>query len=296
MRIAYCDHHQVQLPAKHRFPMGKYAALRELLLREQIVSPSQLIAADPADLDLVLAVHDPAYVHAFLDGSLDAAAVRRLGFPWSPSMVRRSLASVGSTMLAVESALEFGRGASLAGGTHHAHRDFGSGYCAFNDLAIAARWLIDRRHARRVLIVDVDVHQGDGTAAIFADDPQVFTCSLHGERNFPSRKPPSDLDVPLADGTDDAAYLTALDRALDEAMDRGSPDFVLYQGGVDVLAADKLGRLALTEAGARERDRRCFDRFRDAGLRFATTLGGGYANPIDATVAAYANTLRELTK
>jgi acetoin utilization deacetylase AcuC-like enzyme len=207
-------------------------------------------------------------------------------------MVMRSLGSVGSTLGAVEAALEDGVSGSLAGGTHHAYRDFGSGYCVFNDLAVAARRLLDRGSVERVLVFDVDVHQGDGTAAIFAEDPRVFTCSLHGEKNFPSRKQTSDLDVPLPDGTGDDEYLRALDAALDESLERARPELVLYQGGVDVLAVDHLGRLELTAEGVAERDRRALARFRGAGLPVALTLGGGYADPIDASVEAYAGTYR----
>lgn len=204
----------------------------------------------------------------------------------------RSLGSVGSTLAAVDAALEDGLSGTLAGGTHHAYRDFGSGYCVFNDLAVAARRVLDRGAVRRVLVFDVDVHQGDGTASIFEEDPRVFTCSIHGERNFPSRKQRSDLDVPLPDDTGDDAYLSALEAALDEAMERSRPDLVLYQGGVDVLAVDRLGRMALSEAGVEERDRRALSRFRRDGLPVALTLGGGYADPVEASVSAYAGTYR----
>ncbi len=292
MRVFYCDHFEVVLPPKHRFPMQKYALLRERLLSEGIVEDPRLVPARTAPLEDVYAVHDAGYVQGFLDGTLDRKVIQRIGFPWSEEMVLRSLGSVGSTLGAVEAALEDGIAGSLAGGTHHAYREFGAGYCVFNDLAIAARRLLDRGSVQRVLVFDVDVHQGDGTAAIFADDPRVFTCSLHGAKNFPSRKPESDLDVPLADDTGDEEYLAALDAALDEALERARPDVVLYQGGVDVLAADHLGRLALTAAGVLERDRRALSRFRAEGLPVALTLGGGYAKPIDASIEAYVGTYR----
>ena len=188
--------------------------------------------------------------------------------------------------------MEDGISGSLAGGTHHAYRDFGSGYCVFNDLAVAARRLLDRGAVERVLVFDVDVHQGDGTAAIFEDDPRVFTCSIHGGRNFPSRKMTSDLDVPLPDATGDEEYLAAMSSALEESLDRARPDVVLYQGGVDVLAEDHLGRLSLSREGVLERDRVALGRFRGEGLPVALTLGGGYANPIEASVEAYAGTYR----
>lgn len=292
MRVFYCDHFEVVLPPKHRFPMHKYALLRERLVAEGIVDEAHLVPARTAPLEDLFAVHDAGYVQGFLDGSLERRVIQRIGFPWSEAMVMRSLGSVGSTLGAVEAALEHGISGSLAGGTHHAYRDFGSGYCVFNDLAVAARRLLDRGSVERVLIFDVDVHQGDGTAALFEDDERVFTCSLHGAKNFPSRKTTSDLDVPLADGTGDEEYLAALEAALDESMERARPDVVFYQGGVDVLEADHLGRLALTTDGVRARDEMALERFRGEGLPVALTLGGGYANPIDASVEAYVGTYR----
>lgn len=272
--------------------MRKYALLRKRLVRDGLVRESDLIAARVAPLEDVFAVHDAAYVQGFLDGTLDRKVIQRIGFPWSEEMVMRSLGSVGSTLGAVEAALEDGLAGTLAGGTHHAHAAFGSGYCVFNDLAIAARRLLDRGSVERVLVFDVDVHQGDGTAAIFASDERVFTCSIHGARNFPSRKAASDLDVALPDGTDDDAYLEALDRTLGEALHRARPDIVLYQGGVDVLEADHLGRLALSKEGVFERDSMCLQAFRRAGLPVVLTLGGGYANPIERSIEAYAGTYR----
>lgn len=292
MRIHYCDHFEVVLPPKHRFPMHKYGLLRERLVADGLAREDELIAATTAPLEDIFAVHDAGYVQGFLDGTLERRVVQRIGFPWSDAMVMRSLGSVGSTLAAVEAAMEDGVAGTLAGGTHHAYTDFGSGYCVFNDLAVAARRLLDRGSVGRVLVFDVDVHQGDGTAAIFEGDDRVFTCSLHGEKNFPGRKRTSDLDVPLADGLGDDAYLRELDRALDEALERSRPDLVLYQGGVDVLEADRLGRLALSREGCEERDRRAFTAFRAAGPPVALTLGGGYADPIDASVDAYAGTYR----
>jgi len=292
VRVFYCDHFEVVLPPKHRFPMHKYGLLRERLAGAGILREEDLAPATTAPLEDLFAVHDAGYVQGFLEGNLPRKVVQRIGFPWSEEMVMRSLGSVGSTLAAVDAALEDGLSGTLAGGTHHAYRDFGSGYCVFNDLAVAARRVLDRGAVQRVLIFDVDVHQGDGTASIFEDDPRVFTCSIHGERNFPSRKQRSDLDVPLPDDTGDEAYLAALDGALDEAMERSRPELVLYQGGVDVLAVDRLGRMALSERGVEERDRRALARFRGEGLPVALTLGGGYADPVEASVSAYAGTYR----
>lgn len=288
----YCDHFEVVLPPKHRFPMRKYGMLRDRLHADGVVDAESMSPAEPAPIEDILAVHDADYVQGFLAGTLDRKVIQRIGFPWSDAMVMRSLGSVGSTLAAVERAMVDGIAGSLAGGTHHAHAGFGSGFCIFNDLAIAARRLLDRGAVKRVLVFDVDVHQGDGTAAIFAGDDRVFTTSIHGEKNFPSRKPASDLDVPLVDGTRDDEYLAALDRALDESMERSRPDVVLYQGGVDVLEADRLGRLSLSPEGVLERDRRALTRFRGEGVPVALTLGGGYADPIDASVDAYVGTYR----
>ncbi len=292
MRVYYCDHYPVVLPPKHRFPMGKYALLRERLVSEGLLCAAQLCPAPAVPRELLAAVHAPEYVDAFLEGTLDAAAVRRLGFPWSPALVARSLASVGGTWAATRAALEDGLAGHLAGGTHHAHREFGSGFCAFNDLAVAARWALDAAGLERVLIFDVDVHQGDGTAALFAGDPRVFTCSLHGAKNFPARKQTSDLDVALEDGTGDEAFLEAMERALEVSLERSDPQLVLFQAGVDALASDRLGRLALTHAGLYERDLRMLARVRSVGLPAVLTLGGGYGEPIEDTLAANLGTYR----
>jgi len=292
MRAWYSDHFELRLPRGHRFPMHKYARLRERLVAEGVLASGELFPAARARVEDVLAVHAPEYVHAFLAGGLPRAAVQRIGFPWSRALVARSLASVGGTVAAAEAALDDGLAGALAGGTHHAHRDFGSGYCVFNDLAIAARRLLERRALARVLVFDVDVHQGDGTAAIFEHESRVTTCSIHGARNFPGRKRTSDVDVALPDGTGDEEYLDALDEALERALELARPELVLYQGGVDVLAQDRLGRLSLSLAGVRERDRRALLAFRRAGIPVALTLGGGYAEPVDASLEAHLGTWR----
>jgi len=292
MRVFYTDHHVVELPPEHRFPMHKYAALRARLVREGVLLEKELEPAPLAAIDAVLAVHDAEYVHGFLAGKLERKAQMRIGFPWSPSLVQRTLASAGGTLAATEAALDVGFAGVLAGGTHHAYRAEGSGFCVFNDLAIASVALLGRRSVARVLIVDLDVHQGDGTAAIFEGDERVFTFSMHGARNFPMRKQRSDLDVALADGVGDDEFLASLNEHLEVALDRSRPDFVLYQAGVDPLAEDKLGRLALTHAGLAERDRIVFERASRLGLPLVATLGGGYSDPIDPTLTAHVNTYR----
>ncbi|MBM3794323.1 MAG: histone deacetylase [Acidobacteria bacterium] len=287
-RLFYCDHHRIPLPEGHRFPAEKYR-----LLRERLYGPSfHFLPAPEADPAVIARVHDPAYVAAFIDGTLDAAAVRRIGFPWSAGLVHRTLASVGSTLAATDEAWETGWGGTLAGGTHHAFRDHGSGYCVFNDFAVAVAWLRDtgRLHLQdRAAIVDLDVHQGDGTAAMFATDEAVLTVSLHGANNFPFRKQESRIDVALPDGAGDAQCLAALAEVLPR-VEAFAPRLVFYQSGVDALAEDKLGRLNLTLPGLQQRDRMLFETINRLGVPVVVTLGGGYADPIMRTVEAHSQT------
>ncbi|MCK6445146.1 MAG: histone deacetylase [Planctomycetes bacterium] len=292
MRVFYCDHHEVVLPPEHRFPMAKYATLRAELVARGVLAPEELAAAEAVPLAALTRIHDPEYVAAFLSGALPPKAMAQIGFPWSPELVRRSLASVGATLAAVDAAFADGFSGSLAGGTHHAHRERGAGFCVFNDLAVAAGELLATQRARRVLIVDLDVHQGDGTAEIFRDDARVFTFSMHGAKNFPGRKARSDLDVELDDDTDDETYLRLLERHLARACGERDVDFVLYQGGVDPLQQDRLGRLGLSHDGLERRDRMVFEATRALGVPLVATLGGGYAEPIDLSIDAHVNTYR----
>jgi len=281
MLIYYTDHFVLPLPPGHRFPMRKYADLRA---RVEAVAP-ELLRVPPAATDAELArAHDAAYVAAVSRGPLDARAQKRIGFPWSPSMIERSRRSAGATVAACRSALASGWGMNLAGGTHHAHRSHGEGFCVFNDAAVAARAMQAEGRAGRVLIVDLDVHQGDGTAAIFADDASVFTLSLHGRNNFPFRKHASDLDVELDDGTPDAGYVAALDVALPRALESARPDLAIYLAGADPYHGDRLGKLALSKAGLRARDRRVLTSLRAAGVPVAIAMAGGYADDIDDIV------------
>jgi acetoin utilization deacetylase AcuC-like enzyme len=282
-RLFYCDHHVLPLPPGHKFPAEKYALLRAEIEREGGYTLEPAPFADPARIELA---HDPPYVRAILDGSVDPRVMRRIGFPWSEQLVRRTLGSVGGTLAATADALATGFGGNLAGGTHHAFYSEGAGFCVFNDLAVAIR-----SHRLRAAVIDLDVHQGDGTAAIFAGDPNVLTVSLHGENNFPFRKQQSAIDVALPDGTGDAAYLDRLEETL-PAVGAFHPEIVFYQSGVDGLEGDRLGRLSLTHAGLIERDRMVFRFVREYSLPLVITLGGGYSNPIDRTVIAHANTFR----
>ena len=291
MKFFYSDRFNLPLPDGHRFPGSKYAMLRETLLCERIITAQDLALSPLAsDADIARA-HDSCYVERFERGELGEKAMKRIGFPWSRSLVTRTRATVGGAIAAVHEAIEHGISGQLAGGTHHAHGDFGAGYCIYNDLAIAALCALANGWARRVAIVDLDVHQGDGNAAILTGDPRVFVFSMHGEKNFPFRKPPSDLDVGLADGTDDETYLRALDEHL-PAVFAFRPDLVLYQAGVDPLAEDRLGRLALTHHGLMRRDEMVLNHCAARGVPVSMAIGGGYCDPIGPTVAAYANTYR----
>ncbi len=292
MRVFHSDHHVVPLPPGHRFPMAKYRMLREALLASGVLQATELVPAEPVALPALLRVHTPRWVNAVVDDRLSEAEQRRLGFPWSPELVLRSRAAVGGTCAAAERALQEGVGGNLAGGTHHAFPDHGEGYCVFNDIAVSIRALQAARSIRRALVVDLDVHQGNGTAAVFAEDADVFTFSMHGERNFPFRKQHSSLDLGLPDGAGDEAYLDALARHLPRVLEAARPDIVYYQAGVDPLAEDMLGRLSLTHAGLEERDTFVLEAARRSGLPMVVTLGGGYARPLEATVRAHIGTYR----
>lgn len=278
MRVFPCDRHPLPLPAGHRFPIEKYRLLRERLEAAAAAgAPLAFVEPHAATDEEILRVHDRAYVGRVLAGTLSAAEVRRIGFPWSEALVTRSLRSTGAAVDAAAAALEDGIAASLAGGTHHAGPDWGEGYCLFNDTAVATREMQARGVAGRVSILDLDVHQGNGTAAIFAGDPSVCTASVHGERNFPLRKRAGTLDVGLPDGAGDGEYLDAVARAIAVSVVERSPDLLLYVAGADPYAGDRLGRLAVTRAGLLERDRMVLAAARKAGCPVAIVCGGGYA-------------------
>jgi acetoin utilization deacetylase AcuC-like enzyme len=280
--VYYCDHLEIPLPEGHRFPVAKYRLIRERLEASGRFDLRPAPLAGEAD---IRRVHDPGYIRDFLEGTLAPAAIRRIGFPWSVGLVKRTLASVGSTLAASERALESGWSGGLAGGTHHAFRAEGSGYCIFNDMAVAIASLRARGRIRRAAIVDCDVHQGDGTAALFASDPDVLTISLHGRNNFPFRKRVSKIDVEFDDGTRDEEYLRALTGVLPRVT-AFAPDIVYFQSGVDTLATDRLGKLSLTPEGLRRRDALVL------ALPFPVVivLGGGYGEPIETTVEAHTAT------
>jgi acetoin utilization deacetylase AcuC-like enzyme len=282
-RLFYCDHHEIPLPAGHKFPVTKYRLLRQILEEDRVFGLERAPCANPAVIELA---HDPAYVRAFIDGTLHPKAMRRIGFPWSEGLVARTLCSVGATLAATREAVRTGFGGTLAGGTHHAFYAEGSGFCVFNDIVVAIRSL-----GRRAAVIDLDVHQGDGTAALLAEDPKVLTVSLHGANNFPFRKQDSRIDIAFADGTADAEYLHALEEVLPRVA-AFEPEIVFYQSGVDALATDLLGRLALTSAGMARRDRMVFELVKRIGVPVVITLGGGYSTAIERTVEAHATTFR----
>lgn len=291
MKLFYADHFVLPLPAGHRFPMEKYSRLRERLWNGGLFSHDDFIVPEAATDAEILRAHDAAYLDRVASGTLDAAEQRRIGFPWSAQMVERSRRSAGATLAACRHALVEGCAANLAGGTHHAHRDFGSGFCVFNDAAIAALAMRAEGRARTVAIIDCDVHQGDGTATILGGVPDVFTLSLHGEKNFPFRKASSSLDIELPDGTGDADYLAALRRGLEQVFATMQPDLAIYLAGADPYRDDRLGRLGLSFEGLAARDELVLQRCVAHGTPVAVAMAGGYAREIDDTVAIHATTV-----
>jgi acetoin utilization deacetylase AcuC-like enzyme len=291
MQIFYSDTFVLPLPPGHRFPMPKYAMLRERVVAARLVPPEQLRVPHAADDEELARAHDRGYIGRVQAGELSAAELRRIGFPWSPQMVERSRRSAGATIEACRAALTGEVGVNLAGGTHHAFPDYGAGYCIFNDSAVAARAMQAEGRVRRVVILDCDVHQGDGTAAILRDDPAIFTFSIHGAKNFPFRKQQSDLDIGLPDGTGDDPYLDALESGVRCAIELARADLALYLAGADPYFDDRLGRLALTKGGLAERDRVVFHYVRAAGLPLAISMAGGYARRIEDTVDIHFQTV-----
>jgi len=293
--VFYATQFVLPLPPGHRFPMARYQLLRDRLAAE--LPTIELMQALPATDGELALVHSPAYISAISEGSVDPKIMREIGFPWSEAMAERARRSVGATIAACRLASTEGISANIAGGTHHSYADRGGGFCVFNDAAVASR-LMQVEHARahgqplKVAIVDLDVHQGNGTASVFRDDPSVFTLSLHGQKNFPFRKEASDLDVDLRDGCGDEEYLVALESALDELARRFEPGLLVYLAGADPHEGDRLGRLKLTWDGLEARDRRVFDWAWQRRIPLAFAMAGGYGTRIEDTVQAQVNTFR----
>ncbi len=292
-QIAFSPIYRYQLPAKHRFPMQKYSLLPEQLLYEGTITEADFFAPEPLAEDIILRTHTREFWDKLQNQTLSAKEIRAIGFPMRPELIARGRVIAGGTLECARIARRRGLALNVAGGTHHSFADRGEGFCVFNDIAIAANELLYRKEAERILVIDLDVHQGNGTAAIFQDRPEVFTFSMHGAKNYPLRKEKSDLDVPLPDGTGDAEYLAALRTSLPRLFADFGPDLVFYLSGVDVLATDKLGRLALTRAGCRKRDRTVFEACRARNLPVAVAMGGGYSERLADIIDAHADTYRE---
>lgn len=292
LHIAWHPCYAHPLPDGHRFPMLKYELLPEQLLHEGSISEANLFEPTALDEKAIVATHDPAYWAKLKSLNLSPHEVRRTGFPLSAELVQREQIIMSGTVMCAEYALKHGVSLNIAGGTHHAYTNRGEGFCLLNDLALAANHLISKHRIERILIVDLDVHQGNGTAQIFANDSRVFTFSMHGEKNYPMHKEQSDLDVALPDGTNDHHYLKLLGDTLPKLFDDVQPEFVLFQSGVDVLESDKLGRLALSISGCKTRDRMVFEYCQRNNVPVVCAMGGGYSPNIQQIIEAHANTFR----
>ncbi|MDQ3942979.1 MAG: histone deacetylase [Actinomycetota bacterium] len=292
MKVFYSDHFVLPLPEGHRFPMVKYSMLRERVARDGICGPGELSTPRAVKDEEILRAHAPDYLKRVASGTITEKEVRRIGFPWSEKMVERSRRASGGTLAACLAALEEGFAANLAGGTHHAFSDRGEGYCVLNDSAIAARAVQAAGLAERVVVIDTDVHQGNGTAAILRGDPTVFTFSIHGAKNFPFHKEESDLDAPLPDGAGDTEFLATLERGLEVALDAADASLAIYLAGADPFEGDRLGRLSVTKSGLAERDRIVLETCRERGIPVALTMAGGYASEVEDTVDVHFQSIR----
>jgi acetoin utilization deacetylase AcuC-like enzyme len=292
MKVFSCDQFTFPVPAGHRFPIEKYSLLRQAVVAAGLVSPEDAIVPEPATVEQLLRAHDADYLQRVMGGQLTPHEVRRIGLPWSPQLVERALRAVGGTIEACRVALEEGIAVNLSGGTHHASRDRGQGYCLFNDIVVAARAMQAESRTQRVVVLDCDVHQGNGTAALAADDPTIFTFSIHNDQNFPLHKERSDLDIGLEDGTGDEAYLEALEAGARRALDLAEADLALYLAGADPWQGDLLGRFALTKAGLAARDRLVLEMGWGRGIPVVTVMAGGYGRRVEDTVDIHLQTVR----
>lgn len=293
MKVFYSDRYTIPLPDGHRFPMEKYRLIRLALLKYGVLRDNELIEPDLPSFERLTLAHSPDYVAAVTNGALTDFQIRKIGFPYSEALVARSYATVGGALAAADEALRSGVSGNLAGGTHHAFADSGEGYCVFNDLAVVANYLLSIQKVKRIAIIDLDVHQGNGNAAILGGRSDIFIFSMHGAKNYPFRKVPSTIDIDLPDNTSDNDFLDALRDCLPKVF-AFKPDMVLYQAGVDPLKEDVLGRLALTCEGLAERDRLVLKACKTHQIPISLALGGGYANPIDLTVEAHVGTYKAI--
>jgi acetoin utilization deacetylase AcuC-like enzyme len=292
MKVFYSDHFVLPLPEGHRFPMSKYSLLRERVAADGVCGPAELREPRAVTDEEILRAHAPGYLERVASGELTKKEVRRIGFPWSKRMVERSRRASGGTVGACLAALEEGFAANLAGGTHHAFSGKGEGYCVFNDSAIASRAVQAAGLAQRVIVIDTDVHQGNGTAEILRGDATVFTFSIHGAKNFPFHKEESDLDAPLPDGADDTEFLTALEWGLETALESANADLAIYLAGADPFEGDRLGRLSVTKSGLAERDRMVLESCKERGIPVAVTMAGGYSRNVEDTVDVHFQSIR----
>lgn len=292
MQYLYCDDFALPLPDDHRFPMRKYTRLRERLLDEGIAPPGLMTVPEAATDAQILRCHTEEYLNKVKHGFLTVKEIRRIGFPWSPELVVRSRHSIGGTLGACRAALKYGAAMNLAGGTHHACADHGEGFCVFNDVAIAARAMQAEGLVRNVVILDCDVHQGNGTAEICAGDPTIFTFSIHGEKNYPFRKIPSDIDIGLPNGTGNTVYMQHLRDGITRALNHADADLAIFIAGADPYEGDRLGKLALTKTGLMERDRTVFKMCYAHGIPVAVVMGGGYAPDVEDIVDIHLQTAR----
>jgi acetoin utilization deacetylase AcuC-like enzyme len=292
IRIAFDPIYKLPLPQKHRFPMMKYELIPRQLTYEGSYEEPQFFSPEPMCESVVDAVHDATYIQQLKDGTIPRRAARRIGFPYSQQLIEREYCITYGTIQGALFARDSGFAFNIAGGTHHAYRDRGEGYCIYNDIAVSARYLLDHTSVRQILVVDLDVHQGNGTAAIFQDEPRVFTFSMHGARNFPLHKEASDRDLPLADGTGDDEYLQRLQAHLPDLIDRVKPDLIYYQAGVDILASDKLGTLNISRKGCYQRDEQVLETAWKHQIPVMAVMGGGYSDSLREILEAHCNTYR----
>jgi acetoin utilization deacetylase AcuC-like enzyme len=292
LKVAWSQEYVLPLPAMHRFPMGKYEVLPQQLLHEGTLIAANFFKPESLSDDWILETHTQEYWHKLQSLSLTPLEIRRTGFPLSKLLIEREVLIMQGTVRCTIFALQYGVAMNIAGGTHHAFTNRGEGFCLLNDMAIAAHYLLKKNLVKQVLVVDLDVHQGNGTAQIFATEPRVFTFSMHGANNYPLVKEPSDLDIGLVDGTDDAFYLKTLEANLKNLLDQVQPDFIFYQSGVDVLATDKLGKLGLTRQGCKERDRMVLQTAKNNRIPLVVSMGGGYSENFRDIIEAHANTYR----
>jgi len=291
-KVAWNEHYAHPLPPGHRFPMEKYELLPRQLIYEGTLGEENFFSPEPINEDRVLKIHDPNYFKKLKTKSLTRKEERATGFPLSDRLVKRELIITQGTIDAVNHAIQHGVSGNIAGGTHHAYRDRGEGFCLLNDIAVASAYALEELGMKKILVVDLDVHQGNGTAKIFETEPRVFTFSMHGEKNYPLHKEKSDLDIPLPDGTGDEAYLNVLQETLPGLIEDVKPEFIFFQSGVDVLSTDKLGRLSLTVEGCKKRDEMVFKQCKKRGIPVVFNMGGGYSSKISVIIEAHANTYR----